>query len=301
MQAAMYNMCSIQLVDFNDLFVIAIGLSMAYIVLGNKKEQASFFRVLLRITEYVKNRALNLKTRSQQEEEAVISQIDYYIQSGLLETETQGALKLISGKAKEVIQHAHDLEKEIEQSIKRRTKTNYLGVISYDCFIYGIFVLFMGVLQNKESQDVDGLMLVINGTMALLLLHCIVAEHGDFGHLNPNYLLHSVVLLIGFGAGCGLYGKFSGGLSTTWVSILSVVVCFSSFIAYLIANILANVLLAIWAAWKIYGLKMSEKIESHKDDMARFKPELDKIDKQLRNKNLSSDISVAAENIYTDQ
>ena len=46
---------------------------------------------------------------------------------------------------------------------------------------------------------------------------------------------------------------------------------------------------------------MSEKIESHKDDMARFKPELDKIDKQLRNKNLSSDISVAAENIYTDQ
>ena len=188
---------NIQLVDFNDLFVISIGLSMAYIVLGNKKEQASFFHVLSQITEYVKNWTLNWKTKSQQEEEAVISQIDYYIQSGLLEEKTEGALELISRNAKEVIQRIHDLEKEIEQSIKRHTTTNYLGVISYDCFIYGIYILFVGVLQNKESVCVDGLMLIMLVTMLVLLIHSLVAEHANFGRLVPSYLLHSVVLLMG--------------------------------------------------------------------------------------------------------
>lgn len=33
---------NVNLVDFNDLFVIAVGLSMAYVVFENKR-QASFF------------------------------------------------------------------------------------------------------------------------------------------------------------------------------------------------------------------------------------------------------------------
>lgn len=292
---------NIQLVDFNDLFVISIGLSMAYIVLGNKKEQASFFHVLSQITEYVKNWTLNWKTKSQQEEEAVISQIDYYIQSGLLEEKTEGALELISRNAKEVIQRIHDLEKEIEQSIKRHTTTNYLGVISYDCFIYGIYILFVGVLQNKESVCVDGLMLIMLVTMLVLLIHSLVAEHASFGRLAPSYLLHSVVLLMGISISCWYYNQPVEAISTTWLSILSVIVCFSGFMAYLIANIVANIFLAIDGAWKIFWLKMPEKIESHRKDMARYKPELDAIDTQLRSENLSPNISVAAENTYTNQ
>ena len=188
----------------------------------------------------MKNWTLNWKTKSQQEEEAVISQIDYYIQSGLLEEKTEGALELISRNAKEVIQRIHDLEKEIEQSIKRHTTTNYLGVISYDCFIYGIYILFVGVLQNKESVCVDGLMLIMLVTMLVLLIHSLVAEHVNFGRLAPSYLLHSVVLLMGISISCWYYNQPVEAISTTWLSILSIIVCFSGFMAYLIANIVAN-------------------------------------------------------------
>lgn len=44
----------IKLVDFNDLFVIAVGLSMAYVVFEGKR-QSSFFHILSKITDTLKN------------------------------------------------------------------------------------------------------------------------------------------------------------------------------------------------------------------------------------------------------
>ena len=67
----------VRLVDFNDLFVIAIGLSMTYVVFEGKR-QSSFFHILSKITETLKNWVLEKKTKPQQQEEAVIAKIDYY-------------------------------------------------------------------------------------------------------------------------------------------------------------------------------------------------------------------------------
>ncbi len=46
-------------VHFNNLYVIAVGLTMAYIVVeANKKDKASFFSILSSITSYVKEKVL---------------------------------------------------------------------------------------------------------------------------------------------------------------------------------------------------------------------------------------------------
>lgn len=50
----------IKLVDFNDLFVIAVGLSMAYVVFEGKR-QSSFFHILSKITDTLKNWVLDKK------------------------------------------------------------------------------------------------------------------------------------------------------------------------------------------------------------------------------------------------
>ena len=91
---------NLQLVDFNDLFVIAIGMSMAYVVV---EKDTSFFSILSHITALVKNMTLRKKMKPQQQEEAVISRINFYLNSGLLPDTTRGALNLVSKKAEEVM------------------------------------------------------------------------------------------------------------------------------------------------------------------------------------------------------
>ena len=46
---------NIKFVDFNSIFVIAIGLSMAYIVVESRAQDKSFFQILSRIIKYAKN------------------------------------------------------------------------------------------------------------------------------------------------------------------------------------------------------------------------------------------------------
>lgn len=47
-------MCDkIQLADFNDLFVLAVGLSMAYVIIEGKR-QSSFYHILAKITDTIK-------------------------------------------------------------------------------------------------------------------------------------------------------------------------------------------------------------------------------------------------------
>ena len=72
------------LVDFNDLFVIAIGVSMAYIVIESRQSGRPFFSILSKITNMVQKMVLDYKTKPQQNEETVISQIKYYLSSGRL-------------------------------------------------------------------------------------------------------------------------------------------------------------------------------------------------------------------------
>lgn len=294
----------IKLVDFNDLFVIAVGLSMAYVVFEGK-QQSSFFHILSRITDTLKDWVLDYKTKPQQEEEAIIAKIDYYLKSGLLKDETKGALNLVSEKAKEVVDRVHKLESWSEQKLKFHTKTDFLSIISYDCFLLGLFVLFVGVFQNKYGVCINGLLEIMLLTIACLLLHCIWFERLEIEGkvmriLAPGFILHSLILgtalLVGVFKDTTIFPFMN---DESLLSVCCVLACFIGFIAYLIMNILSNLILAIIILVKIFRLKISVNARNHEVDLNRYKVELDDINNKLQQENLSQSIEITPNSVCT--
>lgn len=287
---------NVNLVDFNDLFVIAVGLSMAYVVFENKR-QASFFHILSKITDTLKNWALEKKTKPQQKEEAIIAKIDYYLKLGLLKKETEGALKLVSQKAKDVVNDVHDLELWSEKKLKFHTKTDFLSIISYDCFLFGIFVLFVGVFQNKCNFCANGLLEIMLLLIYVLLLHCLWFERLEKNTrwkkiFGPGLILHSLIFTMGLVYGIFYNTSILIPVNNGILPICCAITCFISFIAYLIMNVLSNIILTAIILIKILSLKISTNAEIHRKDMERYQDELDSIDNKLKNESLLSSIIV---------
>lgn len=194
-------MNNLSLVDFNDLFVIAVGVSMAYIVIESKQTGKSFFSILSKITQVAQTMILAYKAKPQLKEEAVISQIKYYLSSNKLNEQTRGALGLVCDKAEEVMQSVNQLEEWIKHKMKFHTKTDFLSVISYDSFFLGMFVLFIGALQNKCEIQCNGLVEWMLLAMFFSLIHCLIYERLEIDSTfkkwtKPNIFTHSVVLAI---------------------------------------------------------------------------------------------------------
>lgn len=295
----------IKLVDFNDLFVIAVGLSMAYVVFEGKR-QSSFFHILSKITDTLKNWVLDKKTQSQQQEEAIIAKIDYYLKSGLLKDETKGALDLVSQKAKDVVNDVHQLESWSERKLNFHTKTDFLSIISYDCFLFGIFVLFIGVFQNKCDICIDGLIETMLLSILFLLVHCLWFERLEINRkwkkiLGPGFILHSFILAVVLTWGIFNNETFLPSSINSILPICCVIACFIGFIAYLIMNIFSNFILAIIILVKIFLLKISANAKTHEKDMQRYHQELNDIDNTLQRENLSQSISITPDSICTSE
>lgn len=281
------------LVDFNDLFVIAIGVSMAYIVIETRQSGRSFFSILSKITNMVQKMVLDYKTKPQQNEEAVISQIKYYLNSGRLNQQTAGALKLVCNKAEDVMSSAQELDEWIKHKMEFHTKTDFLNVISYDSFLFGLFVLFVGALQNKCDLQCDGLQEWLLLAMVAGLLHCLVYERLELDNAfkrwtRPNIFTHSVVLAAFLIMGILWHDVAIVDIETGWLAIFSVIACFIGFIAYLFTTVAANIILLIVNLIKIMMLKINAEVKSQQDDISRFQEELDTIDQAMREESLDN-------------
>ena len=285
------------LADFSDLFVIAVGISMAYIVIENHKDGHSFFSILSKLTNVVQSAVLDYKTRPQQNEEAVITKIQYYIGTDQLKETTKGALDLVCRTALDVMSNVKNLEEWYKHKMTFHTKTDFLNVISCDCFIYGIFVLFVGAFQNKCDFACDGLIEWMLLFVLLGLLHCLIFERleidGWFLQITkPNIFLHSLMaiclLIIGIIYRNVVFFDFSSGC----LSILSVIACFIGFIAYLVTTLIANISLMMIMVVKILCLRIDKKVKEQKDNIGRYQEELNLIDNIFKNENLDSVFTV---------
>lgn len=298
-------MSGLQLSDFNDLYVIAVGVSMAYIVVESKVGKASFFSILSKITTSVKDWLLHRNTKPQQEEEAVITRIDYYLSSGLLSEETKGGLKNISKRAAKEVGKIKDFEEWVSVKLKFHTKTDFLNVISCDCFLYGLFVLFVGAFQNKCGVDVDGLVLMVLIALAILLGHCLWFERLEMSgwkrFVRPSIPLHCLLLFVALVIGLSRF-NITVSFGSQAIAVSSAFACFSGFLAYLLANIFSNAVLSIIILVKILLLGIStKKARSHNEEIDEYKEELDVIDRQLDEADLAKEFSMTADEVHTQQ
>lgn len=289
-------MNNLSLVDFNDLFVIAVGVSMAYIVIETRQSGKSFFSILSKITQLVQTMILSYKAKPQLNEIAVISQIKYYLNSGKLQEQTKGALGLVCKKAEEVMQNVNLLEEWIKQKMVFHTKTDFLSVISFDSFIFGMFVLFVGALQSRCQLQCNGLIEWMLLAIVLCLIHCLIYERLEIdcrwkNWTKPNIFTHSVILAV-----CLTFGLYWNenefmGLANGWIAIVSVVACLIGFISYLITTVIANIILLIATIWKIFRLDIGSEVKSQTSDINRYQKELDEIEKSIKEEDIGGQMA----------
>lgn len=287
---------NLSLVDFNDLFVIAVGVSMAYIVIETRHAGKSFFSILSKITSLVQTMILDYKAKPQLNEETVISQIKYYLNSDKLEEQTKGALALVCTKAEDIMGNVVRLEDWIKRKMVFHTKTDFLSVISYDSFIFGLFVLFIGALQNKCQLQCGGMIEWMLMAISLCLFHCLIFErleiHGGWKNwTKPNIFTHSLVLAIFLTVGIIFREREFLGLVNGWIAIMSVVACLIGFISYLITTVIANIVLLFLTIWKITRLHISSEVERQIADINRYQGELDSIEKSIKEENLEGQMA----------
>ena len=289
---------NLQFVDFNDIYVIAVGVSMAYIVVETKAEKASFFSILSTITTWVKEMLLRSKKNIKEKEENITTKIEYYINSDLLKDVTKGSLLNTHDRAKKEVSKISELENWVERKLRFHTKTEFLNVISFDCFLYGLFILFSGALQNKCKICIDGLIQIVLFTIGLSLIHCLWFERMEITswkwYTKPRILSHGVLLLVSLIIGIYKYDTpIIPDISCGWLAIISVFICFIGFIAYFSANVLSNITLSCIIFFKALSIGVSKKTaQEHKEEVERHQAELDEIDRQLSKLNLSESITI---------
>lgn len=291
----------LQLTDFNDLFVIAVGLTATYIAFVSSRSTA-FLDILSRITSYAKNMALKKKEKPQQEENVVIARIEYFFESGLLQPETKGALKLVIDKAKEVMQHIQEVETWAEKTLSFHTQPKYLRVVSCVCFFFSFLALFFGALEQKCQYEIGGLLQIMILYIAVCLLHCLIYEHipnnKESNHKKgePNIAMHFILFVIAVIIGIRFHDQEMVCLSGELLAKISVLTCFCGFVAYFLMNIIVNLILLVVIPHKISLLNITNEVESQKRDIQRFQSELDSIELKLSQEKINLQVEGEAKN-----
>lgn len=299
-------MNNLALVDFNDLFVIAVGISMAYIVISRKDDKhnneskemdKSFFRFLSIITDKCQTFVLNIKTKKVQNEESVITKIQYYLNSKKLNEQTVGALDLVCKKAQEVKDKINDLESWFKEKLFKFTKTDYLNVISYDCSLFGLFILFVGALGGNAESNYCGLiewmlLYVCVGAIHCLLFERIIIENRYLLWSRPSLLFHGIAACVFLVIGIKHNNMSLLHISSNCLIFCSVGACFIGFISYLIVTIIANLFFLIIMLVRIMFLKVRKNVIQQQDDIKRYQEELDKIDNIIKREELGGKISI---------
>lgn len=272
---------SISLCDFNDLYVISVGLSMTYVYLESTETNKYFFLKFLEgVVESLKELAVKWRFRKRKNEEGILTKADYFIASGKLSNETAGGLKLIREKAKEVICKLEDHEKWIADKLNYHTTTQFLEVISLDAFFYALILLYVGAFENKEHFDVTPLMFVLNIAMFVFVVHCIIADHfdkvRDNDYFKPRKIVHFILLICAVWGGLELDSANWMIQARPYLINLSPVFCFIGFVGYLF--IALCVLIIVMLAYYVKVFMIKDKSKEHLEDINRYRNELEQVE-----------------------
>lgn len=205
---------------------------------------------------------------------------------------------MISQKAKEIVVEVKELESWFDEKLKFHTKREFLSVISCDGFLYGIFILFVGALQKKTNVECNGIIEILLLFVCVALLHCTIYEKINvrckIGRLfEPSIALHITLFILCIVIGIVFCSDTLLGINSGWLAIMSVIACFSGFIAYFCMVLVSSLILLFIMLYKIFRLDMKSEIQRQSDDIDRYKEELNAIDAEIKNENLADQFELS--------
>lgn len=280
----------LQLTDYNDLYTIAVGLSMAYIIVEarmvGKSSSLPFFSFLNQLSTSFMEWIIDRKTQPQQKEEQTTARITYYLDSGLLTDRIAGALEHIKNKVRDNLIKVQQLDDRSKERMLYHTKADYLHVISFDSFLFGILLLVIGPIESVHFYNVDSIVCCMNIFMTLSLLHCIVSDKLKIysGWFKPRKLVHTLSFIVFLLLSIYLLPTFELSEYPYWHSFnlfYALSMCFMGFIAYTICAVCGCSWVCVCSIRQIWNMSLSHVASEHESDLQRYSDELAEVDEQL--------------------
>ena len=255
------------LVDFNDLFVIAIGLSAAYMLIKTEQRNSAeevikvgrFYTILNKITDSISKWTLNSNSKILNEVSKAQQIVDYYDKDESLDKGTWVPLKNLLEKHVRSIEDRMDKVKKWNgESLYRWGRANYFHVLTFDCFCFGIIMLIIGAFEHSRDLDPTILLHWLLYAMLLLSIFCIVYEPINIDTkppivkwFCPGVVSHFLILLVALIAGSLADNTPWPSLDVNTLALIAAAASFGGFLVYfgviiIIAGIMVSIATFFW-------------------------------------------------------
>lgn len=285
--------------DFNNLYVIAVGLSMAYVYVS-KPDEVTFLRILKNMSKRLAELVLQKKAKPQEKDEAILTEIQYLLNSVTLNSDIKAKLSVIDEQAKTTLTRIRDIESGLNIKLDIQTRGNFLNIISCDCFLYGMLILFMSDIykvMNIQEDIIAGIGLIV---IFILAIHCQIfdrisksksAQNG----FRPRILTHagivfliSIIIYLFFDGFVLLFPSENKSLHNAIV-VSSVFACYIGFILYFCSSFIGCTYQCLVFSYKIHNIHFDSIIDVHQGSLKKIESEIKEEVEKVKTKVISAD------------
>lgn len=249
------------LVDFNDLFVIAIGLSAAYMLIKTEQRNGAeevikvgrFYTILNKITDSISKWTLNSNSKILNEVSKAQQIVDYYDKDESLDKDTWKVLReFLEKHVKSIEERMERVKKWKGESLYRWGRANYFHVLTFDCFCFGIIMLIIGAFEHSRGLAPAPLLHWLLYAMIFLSILCIVYEPINIDTkppivkwLCPRVVSHFLILLAALIAGSLANNTLWPNLDVNTLVLIVAATSFGGFLVYFSLIIIAGIIVSI--------------------------------------------------------
>lgn len=281
----------LSLASFNEIFSLAVGLNVAYILVNkypSKENTFSLFSFVSSVISLLALKAIAIKTEDSKRVTKLVALGQGYVASGLLKHDTQAVLAHNIDRAKVIKQKIEDLNADVRKRISNENciKTVNLPFLAFDCAVYGFILIFSAALESDLGIDLHPFVSILNIAIIALAVYCTVFEnHPTEKWYKPSTWTHILLLVFFVFIGIIYPKNWIIASSIFWKNItycLAVVLSMTSLIAYLI-NCFLKCRKEFNASMVILNREsFSGEIKFREQELASYQSEINDIEKELK-------------------
>lgn len=288
--------------SFINIYVIAVGISMAYVFVSKDRTQ-TFFRFLGNMSEWFANAVLRMRLKPKEMDSQLKAQIEYYLSLPDLEITLKTKLEVLYRDINKFLTNINVVESQLQTNLNSSTKVKYLNVISFDTFLYGLFIiLLIGFYRCKVTTYTNEMVFILSSLILLFNFHCIICDHiaTTKSFFVPRIISHVILWLVVLIA---CYLKFSPNQVEFFDNLQnhlvcsSLILCFSGFITYFVVSSIFCIFYTLKTCWTFFRAPMKQYSKDHLEKLKELQPDFEKLKQQIEN---LPEMKISAQTSTTD-
>lgn len=272
--------------SFINIYVIAVGISMAYVFVSKDRTQ-TFFHFLGNMSEWCANAVLKMRVKPKEMDSQLKAEIDYYLTLPDIEITLKTKLEVLDKDINKFLVYISNVEKGLKADLKSSTKVDFLNVISFDTFLYGLLlILLIGFNRCNVTTYTNEIVFIASSLILIFNFHCVFCDHltNPKKVFIPRIIAHIILILIAL-IGCIIIFnpnqvEFFNKLQNQLVCS-SLILCFSGFITYFVFSSLLCIFYTLRTCLTFLKYPMKQYTKDHLEKVNELKPYFERMKQNI--------------------